>query len=193
VAHDGVVSSTTPQPTGRPNARMRQTVGDMVRSLAVVLGFVAIILVVTLRPQPDPIKPVEVAPILTVARAQAGFPVLIAGAGASAYVPTSVRWEATDATTPDPVWHIGYVTPDEQYVEISQTASISERFIPGQTGKGAPLDPVEIDGITWQRFESETRKSLVRVEPNLTTVVAGTLDWVGLQSVAAGLSASATA
>jgi len=193
VAHDGVVSSTTPQPTGRPNARLRQTVGDMVRSLAVVLGFVAIILIITLRPQPDPIKPVEVTPILTVARAQAGFPVLIAGAGASAYVPTSVRWEPTDATSPDPVWHIGYVTPGEQYVEISQTASISEKFIPNQTGKGAPRDPVEINGTTWQRFESETRKSLVRIEPNLTTVVAGTLDWAGLQSVAAGLSASATA
>jgi len=193
VAHDGVVSSTTPQPTGRKNARMRQTVGDMVRSLAVVLAFVAVILLITLRPHPDPIKRVEVAPVLTVARAQAGFPVLIAGAGTSDYVPTSVRWEPTEATKPDPVWHIGYVTPDEQYVEISESATASERFIPEQTGKGAPLDPVVINGTTWQRFESESRKSLVRVEPKLTTVVAGTLDWAGLQSVAAGLSASATA
>ncbi len=172
---------------------MRQTVGDMVRSLAVVLGFVAIILVITLRPHPDPIKRVEVAPVLAVARAQAGFPVLIAGAGTTGFVPTSVRWEPTDATKPDPVWHIGYVTPEEQYVEISESATASERFIPEQTAKGAPLDPVVIDGTTWQRFESESRKSLVRVEPKLTTVVAGTLDWAGLQSVAAGLSASATA
>ena len=193
MAHDGVVSSTTPQPTGRKNARMRQTVGDMVRSLAVVLGFVAIILIITLRPHPDPIKQVEVAPVLAVARAQAGFPVLIAGAGTSDYVPTSVRWEPTEATKPDPVWHIGYVTPDEEYVEISESASASERFIPEQTGKGLPLDPVVIDGVAWQRFESEQRRSLVRVEPKLTTVVAGTLDWAGLQSVAAGLSASATA
>ena len=94
---------------------------------------------------------------------------------------------------PLPVWHIGYVTPDEQYVEISESATASERFIPEQTGKGAPLDPVVITGTTWQRFESESRRSLVRVEPKLTTVVAGTLDWAGLQSVAAGLSASATA
>ncbi|MFM8154909.1 MAG: DUF4245 domain-containing protein [Actinomycetes bacterium] len=187
------MSSTTPQPTGRKNARMRQTVGDMVRSLVVVLAFVAIILVITLRPQPDPIKRVEVNPILTVARAQAGFPVYVAGAGTSEYVPTSVRWEPTEATAPDPVWHIGYVTPEEEYVEISESASASERFIPERTGKGAPLDPVVIDGVTWQRFESDQRRSLVRVEPSLTTVVAGTLDWAGLQSVAAGLSASATA
>lgn len=193
MAHDGLVSSTTPQPTGRKNARMRQTVGDMVRSLVVVLAFVAIILVITLRPQPDPVKRVEVNPILTVARAQAGFPVYVAGAGTSEYVPTSVRWEPTEATAPDPVWHIGYVTPEEEYVEISESASASERFIPERTGKGAPLDPVVIDGVTWQRFESEQRRSLVRVEPSLTTVVAGTLDWAGLQSVAAGLSASATA
>lgn len=172
---------------------MRQTVGDMVRSLAVVLAFVAIILVITLRPQPDPVKRVEVAPILAVARAQAGFPVFIAGAGAADYVPTSVRWEPTDATKPDPVWHIGYVTPEKEYVEISESATASERFIPEQTGKGLPLDPVVIDGTTWQRFESEQRRSLVRIESKLTTVVAGTLDWAGLQSVAAGLSASATA
>lgn len=172
---------------------MSQTVGDMVRSLAVVLAFVAIILIITLRPQPDPIKRVEVTPILTVARAQAGFPVLIAGAGASEYVPTSVRWEPTAATKPAPVWHIGYVTPDEEYVEISESAAPSEIFIPEQTGKGLPLDPVVIDGTTWQRYESEQRRSLVRVEPSVTTVVAGTLDWPGLQAVAAGLSASATA
>jgi len=172
---------------------MRQTVGDMVRSLAVVLGFVAVILIITLRPQPDPVKRVEVTSLLSVARAQASFPILVAGAGTSGYVPTSVRWEPTAATKPDLVWHIGYVTPDEQYVEISESATASETFIPEQTRKGAPLDPVDINGTTWQRFESESRRSLVRVEPKLTTVVAGTLGWAALQSVAAGLSASATA
>jgi len=172
---------------------MRQTVGDMVRSLAVVLGFVAVILLITLRPQPEAVKAVDISTVLAVARAQAGFPVFIAGPGTSGYVPTSVRWEPTESTKPDPVWHIGYVTPDEQYVEISESATVTERFISDQTGKGAPLDPVVIDGTTWQRFESETRRSLVRVESTLTTVVAGTLDWAGLQSVAAGLSASATA
>jgi hypothetical protein len=172
---------------------MRQTVGDMVRSLAVVLAFVAVILLITLRPQPDAVKPVEIRSLLSVARAQAGFPVLIAGPGTSGYVPTSVRWEPTAATKPDPVWHIGYVTPEEKYVEISQSASVSEMFISDRTTKGAPLDPVVIDGTTWQRFESQTRRSLVRLESALTTVVAGTLDWAELQSVASGLSASATA
>jgi hypothetical protein len=172
---------------------MRQTVGDMVRSLVVVLAFVGIILLITMRPQPDAVKPVDITGILAVARAQADFPVLIAGPGTSAYVPTSVRWEPTEATRPDPVWHIGYVTPDEQYVAISQSATVSAQYIPEQTGNAAPLDPVVIDGTTWQRFEGETRKSLVRVEPTLTTVVTGTLDWAGLQSVASGLSASATA
>jgi hypothetical protein len=172
---------------------MRQTVGDMVRSLAVVLAFVAVILLITLRPQPDAVKPVEIRSLLSVARAQAGFPVLIAGPGTSGYVPTSVRWEPTAATKPDPVWHIGYVTPEERYVEISQSASVSEMFISERTSKGTPLDPVVINGTTWQRFESQTRRSLVRVESTLTTVVAGTLDWAELQSVAAGLSASATA
>ena len=63
-------------PTGRPNPRLRQSAGDMVRSLALVLGVVAVILIVTLRPQPDAVKVIDYQSELSVARAQAGYAVL---------------------------------------------------------------------------------------------------------------------
>lgn len=184
---------TTPQPTGRANARLRQTAMDMIRSLALVLAAVAVILIITHRPQPDAVKPVDIHPLLTVARAQAGYPVYVASE--SAYVPTSVRWEPTKETDKVPVWHVGYVTPDTQYVEISQTASTSPGFIADATVKGTASDAVSINGSAWQKYESTgdtgTRRSLVLVGPQGTTVVSGTIDWPALQSVAAGLSATA--
>lgn len=184
---------TTPQPTGRANARLRQTAMDMIRSLALVLAAVAVILIITHRPQPDAVKPVNVTPLLTVARAQAGYPVLVATE--AEYVPTSVRWEPTEQTDKVPVWHVGYVTPDTQYVSIDQTASTAPGFIADSTIKGIAGDAVTIDGTAWQKYESTgetgTRRSLVLVGPKGTTVVSGTIDWPALQSVAAGLSATA--
>ncbi|MFM7597881.1 MAG: DUF4245 family protein, partial [Actinomycetota bacterium] len=47
------------RPTGRPNARLFQTVRDMVISLAVVLGVIVVVLLLTLRPQPDPVRVVD--------------------------------------------------------------------------------------------------------------------------------------
>jgi len=184
---------TTPQPTGRQNARLRQTAMDMVRSLALVLAAVAVIMQITHRPQPDAVKPVEIAPKLAVARAQAGYPVLVATQ--AAYVPTSVRWEYTAETKPVPVWHVGYVTPDTQYVQVDQTAAGSPGFISEATASGIAGDALRIAGSSWQKYESVsdtgTRRSLVLITPQATTVVSGTVEWPELQSVVAGLSATA--
>ena len=43
---------------------MRQTVGDMVRSMGLVLALIAVILLVTLRPQPDAVKVVDPTQVL---------------------------------------------------------------------------------------------------------------------------------
>ena len=93
MAHDGRV--TAPQPTGRPNARLRQSVGDMVRSLAVVLVVVAAILVVTWRPKPDAVKPVDPATAVTLVTMQKDFPPLIPQNLPSGWVLTSARFEPT--------------------------------------------------------------------------------------------------
>ena len=58
--HDGGVS--TPVPTGKPNARMGQTVSDMVLSLAIVLGVIGAIMLVTWRPTPDPVREIDPLP-----------------------------------------------------------------------------------------------------------------------------------
>ena len=84
------------QPTGRPNARMRQTVGDMVRSMLVVLAFVAVLLLVTWRPQPDAVKPVDTTSAVTLATMQADFPVEVAVGLSDGWRPTSARWEPTE-------------------------------------------------------------------------------------------------
>ncbi|MSX13470.1 MAG: DUF4245 family protein, partial [Actinobacteria bacterium] len=164
---------TTPKPTGRPNARMRQTVGDMVRSMGLVLALIAVILLVTLRPQPDAVKVVDPTQVLISARALAPFAVEIPQ-GLAGYQVTSARWQETSASAGDPVLHLGYVTPATEYVQFSQSAADNPKFIDEQTAGGILTDQVTLGGQIWQHYESPERRSLVRTVNGVTTVISGT-------------------
>ncbi len=178
MADDGLVSETAPpgavRPTGRPNARLGKTIADMVRSMVVVLAVVGAIMLVTWRPQPDPVREVDVVPMLGLAAAQAGYPVLIP-VGMPGYRPTSVRWEPTQGSGQVPAWHVGYVTPQGQYVQVSQAATTDEDFVGEQTGQGTLAGELPIDGQAWQQFASDEGLALVRTADSVTTVVTGTV------------------
>ena len=135
IAHDVTVTSTTPRPTGRRNARLGQTVGDMVRSLAVVLALVGVLVLVTYQSQQQEVRTVDVATVAAQAQRQAPFDLLVwpAPDGAQA---TSVRWQATEGSGGIPVWHLGYLVNGEDYLQISQSATTDVRFVPEQTAGG---------------------------------------------------------
>ena len=184
--HDGHVTYTEPRPTGRRNARLRQSVGDMVRSLVVVLAVVAALLLVTYRPQPDPVRQVDPAPMLALARAQAAFPVL-APVGIAGLRPTSVRWEVTEQSRPEPAWHIGYVTEATEYVQVGQSASTSAEYVADQTANGQRAGTRSINGEEWLEYVAPERTSLVRTSPSGTTVVSGTVGISELEAVVRAL------
>lgn len=193
MADDGQVS--TPEPTGRPMRGLRQNVGDMVRSMVVVLAVVGAILLVTWRPQPDPIREVSLEPLVSFASSQADFPVFVVDTEAQ---PTSVRWESTQGSDGELVWHIGYVTPDEQYLQLSQSRADSETYIAEQTNEGVRLSeyselPAIVQELTvegWVPFENDSdgaRRSLMRTNDGSTTIISGTGDWSDLGDAARSL------
>lgn len=160
--------------------------GDMVRSLVVVLAVVGALLLVTYRPQPDPIRQVDPAPMLALARAQAEFPVL-APVGIAGLRPTSARWEVTEQSRPEPAWHIGYVTEETEYIQVGQSASTSAGYVDDQTSGGQPAGTRSIDGEAWLEYVAPERTSLVRIGPASTTVVSGTVSVAELEAVVRAL------
>lgn len=175
------------RPTGRPNARLRQTVRDMVLSLVVVLGAIGVILAITWRPSPDPVRVIDPGPVLAAARAQAPYPVLYPADLADGWRPTSARWEITPTSTPDPAWHLGLVTPHEEYAQVGQTASANTAYVTEQVGRSAPTG--EWEG--WQRYESSGQRALLRISDGVTIVVSGTASWQTLELLTQRLSATA--
>lgn len=186
MAHDGRVDETVEQPA-RPNARMRQTMWDMVRSMAVVLVVVFAIVLLAWRPQPDPITVVDPAPVVAMAVAQADFPISAPSGLPAGWRATSARWEPTPASGDDPVLHMGYVTPADEYAQVSQSRDSSAPYLAEQTAKGIPTGSQDVTGRSWQRWEADGRRSLVLQSAGVTTVVSGSASWDELVALAAAL------
>jgi hypothetical protein len=172
------------RPTGRPNARLRQTVRDMVISLVVVFAAIAAVMLVTWRPTPDPVRVIDPTPVLAQARAQADYPVLYPAGLDAAWRPTSARWEVTPASAPEPAWHVGLVTPDDAYAQIGQSATDDPAYVAGQVGAAEPAG--EWQG--WLRYDAVDQRALVRVDGGVTVVVSGTAPWPTIQLLAERLS-----
>lgn len=189
----GVSTQSTPgepgelRPTGRPNPRLRYSVTDMVRSLAVVLGAVGVIMLLTWRPGPDPVRVVDPTPVLIQARIEAGFPVLYPDALTPEWRPTSARWEITEASIPSPAWHVGFVTPTGAYVQIGQSAAEDPGYIQQQVGTTEPADAWQ----GWQRYVGPEQRALLRITDGVTLVVSGSAEWPDLEFLAARLSPTA--
>lgn len=174
---------------------LRQSVGDMIRSMLVVLAFVGAILLVTWRPQPEAIREVSLEPIVTLAANQADFPIFVIDGDER---PTSVRWEPTAASDGEQVWHVGYVTPDEEYVQISQSSVDSPAYVEEQSAKGVVVDDptqvtAEVRELTAQGWvpllgqDAEPRRSLMRTGDGSTTIVSGSGSWSDVADAATRL------
>ena len=181
--HDDEMS--IPEPTGRRNRGLKQSVGDMLRSMVVVLAVVGAILLVTWRPQPAAVKAVTLEPLVTLASGQASFPVLVVDVDAQ---PTSVRWESTPASDGEIVWHVGYVTEEGEYLQLSQSSAEGDLYLEEQTSEGVVLEdfsdlPALVQSLTaegWVPLEGlgdDGRRSLVRTNDGSTTVISGTGSW----------------
>lgn len=187
--HDGCVSE--PRPTGRPNRGLRQNVGDMLRSMAVVLVVVGAIMLVTWRPQPDPVRTVPLEPTASIATAQATYPVLVVDPARAGQV-TSVRWESTPESDGELVWHVGYVTPNDEYLQLSQSLADSAAYLAEQTYNATavaeyvdlPGDVQKLTAEGWVPWASADRRSLVRTNDGSTTILSGTASWAELGEAA---------
>lgn len=178
------------EPTGRATRSLRQTVGDMVRSLVVVFAVIGVLLLITWRPQPDPITVVDIEPLAGVAVQQAEFVPQRIMPALDGYRPTSVRWEPTATSDGEPVWFIGYVTPNDAYLQVTQSTVRSPQFLDEQTAGGTLRGEAVVDGVTWQEFETPDRRSLVHDADGSLLIVSGTESWDELRTSAGLLTAA---
>jgi hypothetical protein len=159
----------------------------MVRSMAVVLALIVVVLALTLRHNP-PGKPhrIDYRGVLAQARNVAPYDVV-------SPVGLSPSWTATSARTSGNAasfaWHLGLVTPDGDYAAVEQSDGAPESFVAQFVSGGSKAGTATIDGQRWRRIDSghPEKRALVLDNDAVTTVVTGGASWTELRRLAASL------
>ncbi len=177
----GGVVSPGPEPTRADHSPLKKTVRDIALSMGVIAGIIFLVLIVTWRPQPDPVRALDPVPAAQTAQIAADFPILLPRLGPE-WRATSARFEATEESDQLPVWFNGWVGPDDQYAAVIESPNDTESFIEEQTIGGLPAGEMDDPAPAtpgWEAYVSPSngQRSLVGTESGVTTIVTGTLDW----------------
>ena len=150
--------------------RGRETVGDMVRSLGIVLGIVVVVWWLAQPPDSDKkeVRPIDPAvEIRSFVRAQPGA--LVPGNLPAEWLPTVAVYKAA----PDSL-RVGYYVSDRNdYVEYFASTAPAQDFLREAAGEELEeLEPVQVGAVTWQQVRDEDGAlSLHRTVGSLTVVV----------------------
>ena len=104
----------------RRGRKVLQTVRDMVFSLGAIGAAVAVILVITHRPLPDPVRVVDIAPVVVQAKSLVSWQVLEPGGGLPGWRATSARIEPATKVSAGPIVAFGFVTPSGAWLGVKQ-------------------------------------------------------------------------
>ncbi|KOV63772.1 hypothetical protein ADK64_19425 [Streptomyces sp. MMG1121] len=159
----------------------------MILSLALV-GMAALVVYFVTIPHDDhapDLKRVDYRVELIGARRVASYPVAAPEGLPSTWKATSVTYDGEK----DQRWHIGFQTPDGQYVQVEQSTQKPADFIDDASqGASATQKTETIDGRTWTRYTGGRYDALVLEGTHgSTTVVAGTGSFDELTKMATAL------
>ncbi|MDX6761778.1 MULTISPECIES: DUF4245 domain-containing protein [Streptomyces] len=163
----------------------KQTVWDMVRSLAVIGVVVAgIYLFVPHDDKADPTRTVDYRVETITARRAAPYPVAAPVGLPEQWRATSVTYERKNADA----WHLGFLDPQQQYAAVEQSTDTSVKYLERVTHKATASGQTQQVGDTaWERWDGEKYDALVRREQGYVTVVTGTASFEQLGTLAAAL------
>jgi len=166
----------------------QKTVRDMILSLGLIGIAAAVIYVFIPHDDSAPdLKRVDYRVELLTARRAAAYPVAAPEGLPRTWKATSVRFQGDDFDS----WHLGFQTPDRQYVQIEQSTQKPSAFIDDATqGADATKATQQINGKTWTHYTGGRYDALVLPGKHATTVVAGTGSFKQLTEMAEALKTS---
>jgi Protein of unknown function (DUF4245) len=159
----------------------------MVLSLGVVLLVIGVFMVLTPRRHHDAVHQIDYTQTLHDARVVAPYRI-------AAPEGLSPRWRATSARYDRDVngaaqWHLGFVTPHDQYAGLEQTNGAAKDFVYDLSNHGVADGETTIAGKVWDRYYRESRdvRTIARTERGVTTLITGTATYEELAELAAAL------
>jgi hypothetical protein len=168
--------------------RGKQTVRDMVLSVAVIGVVVAGIYVFVPHSGSDSVKAVSYRVELGQARRASPYPVAAPVGLSRSWRATSVNYDGSNPKATD--WHLGFIDPQGQYASLDQTNSDPTVFVPQTTQQSVRVGTQTVDGVVWDRYGGGRYRALARTAHGVTTMVDGTAPYDQLAQLAAALRTS---
>jgi hypothetical protein len=171
--------------------RGTETIGDMARSLGLVLVVVAVVgaVVILSSPREPTVRDVDYGAALADVRESAPFAVVGPEALPDGWTATRVGFSPGE--TGGGVWRMSFVTPDGEYVGLVQSTgdrdSVVEDELPDVEADGSSV----VAGQTWQRLVEagggERDRALVADVGDTVVVLRGSGDYSSLEEFASRL------
>ena len=174
----------------RRRAGLRRSAADMVRTMAVVVGVVVVLVLLVPRPNEVTQPAADVPSAAQRASQRLGVPVAVPAGLPAGWTATSARVQTgTDGVL---TWHVGYLTPAGQAAGVIQGAQPTAAWEGAQVIDGAQRGSTAIDGRTWVLRSRPDRgiTNYVLRRPELTTIVTGRAPVADLTLLARSLDAS---
>jgi hypothetical protein len=173
--------------------RGTETIGDMVRSMLVVLVPVALIagFVGLVRPSTPEVREVDWAGALETARESAEFAVLGPVDLPEGWTATRAAYE-TGASASDDAWRLSFVTDGGEYVGLVQRPADLDRVVRAELGDFEPDGTSLVAGETWERYidvgdEPADHALVAQVDETAVVVLTSAGDYSLAESFASAL------
>jgi len=134
------------------NHRTRQTVNNLVYSLLATLALVAVIVFAVPRPASTPPKNVDYMKVAEQGQGSEPDP-LVAPKLPKGWTSNSaeLRTETSDHVDS---WYIGLITPQDQYIGITQGFKANETWLAAQLSNSAATTTGAIGGVKWTVYDN---------------------------------------
>ena len=167
---------TPPAPPKRK--RGRETAGDMLRSMGLILLIVIPVWYLAQPPDSDEQAIRVVDPTADIRSYQQAAPGVPAPTGLAA------DWRSTSSTLEPGRLRIGYVTPDDEYAEYASSTGPADTFLPDISGQAQQVGTFDVGGVTWRQLrDRDDHTSLVREVAGATVVVGGVRETTTLEEL----------
>ena len=164
----------TPVLTAKQAKRANATVIGML--IATGITVLLVLFAVLLNPAPKAtIRNVDVAAVAVQAAGDAGYAPLAPNLP-EGWSSNYARWEANNSSAV-PVWEVGYLTPNFDFIRLSETNAGNPTWIAQTSGDSVVAGERSAGGQTWQLRDSANGEASMVLELNgLTVVLTGEAD-----------------
>ncbi|WP_433477188.1 DUF4245 domain-containing protein [Spirillospora sp. CA-142024] len=171
--------------------RLTTGLGGFAMAMGACLLLVLAIYVITPRSNKEVLPTVDYGSQLWAMRNDAPFTVYAPEGLPARWRPTSSRVNGLDSGGDEPVsWHLGFVTPSDEYAALEQSNEKAPEYVPRMTNSSKPVGTQQVNGVTWTKYYRKDKKanSLARTLPDgLSLVVTGTASYQELAVLAGSL------